>query len=305
MKKWVRLFVSLIMAGWLVSCNNKADVPANDRFDSGVLHLSCDESFKPVMDAEIQVFQNQYPKAKVIAHYKPEADCIDDFLVDSVRLVIATRGMNGNESRLIEDSLKLGAKSTTVAYDAIAVIVHPQATDSFFTLTEIRDLIGGKSKKKLIPVFDGLKATSTVRFMLDSVLRGQPLGKNVVAAKSSLDVIDYVSRTPNAVGFVGISWVGNWDDSTQLSLMKRVRMARLESTDSAGAYVLPVQYTIYTRAYPLVRDLVYVLKEKHTGVAHGFAAFLRSDRGQLLFKRSYLFPAVRTFYIRDAELNKD
>jgi phosphate transport system substrate-binding protein len=141
--------------------------------------------------------------------------------------------------------------------------------------------------------------------MLDSVLGNEQLGTNVVAAQSSQGVIDYVSKTPNAIGFIGVSWVGNKGDTMQQSFLRKVRIARLESTDSAGAYVLPVQYLIYTRTYPMVRDLVYVLKEKHIGLGTAFANFLRSQRGQLIFRRAYLQPAIYGFYIRDAELRDE
>lgn len=137
--------------------------------------------------------------------------------------------------------------------------------------------------------------------MLDSVLRGGSLGKNVVAAPNSPEVIDYVARTPNAVGFVGIEWVGDADDPAQQAALRKVRIARVESTDSAGGFVLPVQYLIYTRTYPMIRSLVYVLKEKEQGLAGSFANFLRNDRGQLIFRRAYIFPAVRPFYMRDAQ----
>jgi len=305
MNRWAGFCVLLVVAGWLASCENRVEAPTTDRFDSGVLHISCDESFKPVLDAQIQVYQARYPKTRIIPHYKPEADCINDFLVDSVRLVIATRGPSNREVAIIADSLKVGTTSVTVAYDAVAVVVNPASPDSLFTLTDLRELISGNSKKNLIPVFDGLKATSTVRFMLDSLLRGQSIGKNVVAAESSQGVLDYVARTKNAVGFLGVSWIGNPDDSTQRSYLKRVQLARVESTDSVDGFVLPVQYLIYSRTYPLIRDLVYVLKERHMGLAHGFAAFLRTERGQLLFKRSYLYPAIRLFYIRETQLEAD
>jgi phosphate transport system substrate-binding protein len=301
MSRWVRFFFILLVSGFLTGCDNSAEVK-NDRFDTGVLHISCDESFKPVIDAQIQVYQSLYPKTKIIAHYKPEAECLSDFAVDSIRLIITTRGFTKKEEEYMNNSLQVAPSAVTVAYDAIAVIVHPTAKDSFFTVPDLKQLINGKYKKNLIPVFDGLKATSTVRFMLDSVLRGESLGKNVVAAENSQGVIDYVSKTPNAVGFIGISWIGNRDDSAQVLALKKVQLARLESTDSAGGFVLPVQYLIYSRTYPLIRDLVYVLKEKHTGLAHGFAGFMRSDRGQLLFRRSYLYPAIRSFYVRDTEL---
>jgi phosphate transport system substrate-binding protein len=301
----VGICLLLVGLGFLAGCSdNNAEVTL-DRFDSGVLYISCDESFKPVIDAQIQVYQARYPKTSIIARYKPEADCISDLTNDSVRMVIMTRGLSEKEKTFISDQKKVGPEDRTVAYDAIAVVVNQQSPDSFFTLTDIKELVSGNSKKNLIPVFDGLKATSTVRFMLDSVLRGQPLGKNVVAAESSRGVIDYVARTKNAVGFLGISWIGNEDDSVQVSYLKKVRLARLESTDSVGGFVLPVQYLIYSRTYPLIRDLVYVLKEKHTGIAHGFATFMKSERGQLLFRRSYLFPAVLPFYIRQTELEKN
>jgi phosphate transport system substrate-binding protein len=296
-----RTFFLLFFIAIFFGCSNHATEGSARRADSGTVYISCDESFKPVIDAQLQVFRNDYPKANIIVQYKPEADCLRDFLVDSIEMVIATRAYTPRERRLIADSIKVNADYTTVAYDAVAVLVHPQSPDSMFTMKEIRDLLAGKSKKNLIPVLDGLKATSTVRFMLDSVLRDLPLGKNVTAAPTSPEVIDYISRTKNAVGFVGISWVGNADDTAQLNNLKRVRMARVESADSAGGFVLPVQYLIYSKTYPMIRSLVYVLKEKEVGPAGALANFLRNDRGQLIFRRAYLFPSIRPFYMRNAQ----
>jgi phosphate transport system substrate-binding protein len=283
-------------------CSNRSAEKKVDKFDNGTIYISCDESFKPVIDAEVEVYQASYPDAHINVQYKPEADCLRDFGVDSIRMIIATRGFSEKERQFMIDSLKVGPVQATVAHDAIAVIVHPKAKDSFFTMNRIRDLVSGNLKENLIPVFDGLKATSTVRFMIDSVLKGNNLGKNVVAAQSSEGVIDYVSKTPNAVGFIGVSWVGNKEDSSQQSFLKKIRLARLESTDSANAYVLPVQYLIYTKSYPMVRDLVYVLREQQYGLGGAFANFLKSDRGQLIFRRAYLQPAKKPFYVRRAEL---
>jgi phosphate transport system substrate-binding protein len=292
----------LFLVIFFQACSDKSKEKKIDRFDNGTIYISCDESFKPVIDAEIEVYQASYPDAHINVQYKPEADCLRDFGVDSIRMIIATRGFSESERKFMIDSLKVGPVQATVAHDAIAVIIHPEAKDSFFTMDRIRDLVSGNLKENLIPVFDGLKATSTVRFMIDSVLKGKNLGKNVVGAQSSEGVIDYVSKTPNAVGFIGVSWVGNKEDTSQQSFLKRIRLARLESTDSANAFVLPVQYLIYTKSYPMVRDLVYVLREQQYGLGGAFANFLKSDRGQLIFRRAYLQPAKKPFYVRRAEL---
>ncbi|HVK97907.1 MAG TPA: substrate-binding domain-containing protein, partial [Flavisolibacter sp.] len=169
----------------VIGCDSKTAVVQLDRFDSGTIHISCDESFKPIIDAQVQVYQASYPDTKIIVHYKPEADCLRDFAVDSIKMVIATRGYSEKEGQYISDTLKVKPKQETVAFDAIAVIVHPAAKATFFNKQELKALLGGKTKSNLIPVVDGVKATSTIRYIIDSLLEGGNLGNNVVAAQSS------------------------------------------------------------------------------------------------------------------------
>ena len=70
-------------------------------------------------------------------------------------------------------------------------------------MDEVRALLEGNDKMKSEAVMDGVSATSTVRYVLDSLLKGKTLGKNVVAARSSPQVISYVADHDNAVGFIG------------------------------------------------------------------------------------------------------
>lgn len=299
--KIVCLFITLFsILGCKTDDQKRAEV--QDKYDKGTIHISCDESFKPAIDEEVKVYEALYPDTKIIVHYKPEAECFKDFAVDSIRMIIATRGFSESEENFMVDSLHVDPDKLVVARDLVAVILNPAAKDSFFTMQQLRDLLTGKSKKDLIPVFDGTRATSTVRFMLDSVLKGESLGKNVQAAPSSVEVIDYVSKTPNAIGFVGYGWVGNEEDTAQLSYLRKVKTAYVESTDSGGFYIKPSQYFIYTNSYPMVRDLVYILKERHQGLAHGFAHFLYTMKGQLIFRRAYLMPTILPNYVRDVEL---
>lgn len=283
------------------ACNNDQGDKGSEQ-GSNDLVISCDETFKPVIDAQLQVFTDAFPGTKVRVYYKAEAECLKDLFVDSVKMVIIAKMLTEPERNYIVDSLKVGVEQAIVAYDAIAVVVHPLAPDSMFTMQEIKNILDGNAKKNLIPVFDGLTATSTVRFMIDTVLAGGKLGPNVTAAKGSRAVIESVMNNPAAIGFVGVSWLGNRDDTAQTALLKKVKLAYLESKDSAGAYVKPLQYHLYTGSYPMVRDLVYVLKEKDPyGAGHHFANFMENQRGQLLFRRSYLAPAIMPSVFRPAE----
>ncbi len=298
-------FICLLV--WITGCKSYKEKQdeLKDTPYRGTITISADESFKPVLDEMVKVYESSHTRTKINVLYKPEAECFKDFFVDSIRMVIATRRYNAYEKDFMVDSLGVSPQSLTIARDAVAVIVNPAAPDSLFTMSDIRAILKGKFKKKLIPVFDGVKATSTVRFIIDSVLHGDSLSSSAVAARSSEGVIDYVSKNPGVVGFIGISWIGNPEDEEQLSFLKEVKMAQIESTYSGEGYVKAYQQNIYTKSYPMVRDLVYTLKENYKGLGFGFAAFMSGDIGQLIFRRAYLVPQVlKNFGIRPITLKK-
>jgi phosphate transport system substrate-binding protein len=192
-----------------------------------------------------------------------------------------------------------------IANDAIAVIIHPDEEITRFTMKDLKDICQGKFRKNLIPVFDGLKATSTVRFIVDSVLRGDSLTSKALAARSSEEVIDYVSKNPAAVGFVGVSWIGNKDDPKQQSFLTRVRLAEIECKGLPNQYVEPIQVNIYNGLYPMTRELVFILKENHRGLGYGFSTFMTTERGQLIFRRAYLVPGYLPFLVRPTKLRDE
>lgn len=299
------VYISIIVAMIIFpGCHGGYDRTDLDTEDSGTIHISVDESFKPVIDSEIQVFEALHPKAKVIADYKPEAQCFRDLIKDTTRMIIVTRGLTDQEEEFYKDSLTYSPTWSKVATDAIALVVSDNAKDSFFSMSKIRGILEGTTGDKQIAVFDGLSSTSTVRFAVDSILKGKPFDpKRVFAVKGSQAVIDYVTNHDNALGFVGVSWIGNKDDTSQLSFLKKVRIASVECNCADKSYIKPYQANIMTKRYPLVRGLYYILKENYNGLGSGFANFLEYEKGQLIFRRAYLAPAKMNFSVRSATLN--
>ncbi len=300
-----KILLVLLVLYTFSSCSGSHERTDTDTPEKGVIHISVDESFKPIIDSQIQVFEALYPEAKVIAEYKPEAECFRDLIKDSTRLIIVTRGLTPQEERFYKDSLKYGPTWDKVANDAVTLIVNNKSKDTLLTMEKIRGILDGTTGDKQVAVFDGLSATSTVRFAIDSILKGKPFDpKKVFAAKSSLDVINYVASNENAIGFVGVSWIGNKEDTSQLSFLKKVKIASLECKCPEKTFVKPYQYNILSRRYPLVRGLYYILKENYDGLGSGFANFMEYEKGQLIFWRAYLGPTRMQFNVRSAIMNK-
>ena len=153
---------------------------------------------------------------------------------------------------------------------------------------------------------DGKNATSTVRYLMDSVMKKQPFGKNVVSAGGSNDVLNYVATHKNAIGFVGLSWIGNVYEPKQQEMLKQVKLALLEckTCEEKDMFAKPSQATITYMQYPLARPLYYILKENYAGLGSGFVNFMSLERGQLIFRRSCLAPAKMNLLKRTTKIKE-
>lgn len=299
----------IILATTLFSCgggDKKPLVSFTDTPNNGTIHISVDESFRPVIEDAIQVYEGTHPGTKIIASFKPEAECFKDLYSDtSNRMIIVTRGLTRQESRYYSDSLGYTPFSDRVAWDAITIVTNKNNTDTLFTLNELQQLLEGKKGNAKKVVFDGLNATSTVRFAIDSLLHGGKFDTSIVkAVKNSKEVLNYISNNTDAIGLVGISWIGNPEDSAQVNLLKKVKMAYVECKQCDSLpYVKPTQASILTHRYPLVRGLYYIVKENFNGLGSGFAGFLKYEKGQLLFRRAYLGP-IMDFDVRTIQVTE-
>jgi len=293
MKNWIFLILVLLLA----ACSNQQ---ANNKKQPGksdtTIRISVDESFEPVMTEEVKVFESAYPDTKVVVEYKPEAECLRDLEKDSTKIVIISRELNREETKYYDGKIGYKPEFAQMAKDAIAVVVNNQATDSSFSLNDLKQLLTGKGNSKLKVAIDGNTATSTVRYLKDSLLAGAAFGKNVTGAKNSQDLINYISTTPSAIGFVGISWITNPQNTEQEQAIAKLKMALIECKNcEPGTFARPSQQTITFNQYPLVRGLYYVLKENYPGLGSRFVEFLSTERGQLIFRRALLVPTKINF----------
>lgn len=266
---------------------------------TGSIHISVDETYKPLIDSELKVFHSLYPKTNILVDYKPEAECFKDLFSDSSRLIIVTRELKADEKEYFK-KVNIVPHSMLIAWDALALVTNPANPDSIFTMDQVRDIMSGKSEKKWQLVFDN-ENSSTVRYIVDSINKGKPLPPSTMAAKGNPEVLDYVAKNKNAIGVIGVNWISDTDDYESIDFTSKVNVVKIRA-DYGSEYVQPYQLYIATRSYPLVRGMFFVLREPYQGLGSGFATFLGSQEGQLLIRRFKLFPARSNVVFRDATL---
>lgn len=288
------VFASIVV----VSCDETPKHP--DTLSKGVIDISVDETYKPVIDEQLKVFDSSYPDAKITVHYKPEAECFKDYFDNKARIILVTRQLTKAEKDLCEQK-KIYATSVKLARDAVAVIVNNNSADTILDMDALKGILTGVYKNKYTVVFDN-ELSSTVRYIIDSVLKGQKLGPNVYAAKGNKEVVDYVQNKSNAIGFVGLSYISdNNDPNNTGSFINTVKVVAIKN-DSSREFLKPYQAYIALKTYPLTRSLYYINSESYPGLGTGFANFLGMQRGQLIFFHAHLFPVRSEMVIRDAQI---
>ncbi len=301
MSRLQHIFLLAAVTLLLSACGNGSKKEAADTLTSGTIHISADETYRPIIEEQLKVFDSSYPDAHIQVTYKSETDCIKDFLNDSVRLILVTRDLNKEEITYLAGK-KVVPTALAIAKDAVAIVLHHEAKDSVFSISELKGILTGKHNKKYNVVFDN-QGSSTLRYMLDSLIPGEQLASNVFAAKSNDSVIEYVAGNPEAIGFVGVSHVSDFSDPEGLAFIRKVRVAEVFNEKLGKSYG-PYQAYIAPNWYPLTRKLFYIHRETYPGLGTGFANFLAKDRGQLIFKQSRLFPLRSEVIFREAEVSR-
>jgi phosphate transport system substrate-binding protein len=191
-----------------------------------------------------------------------------------------------------------------VAIDAIALIVNKSNRDSLLTVSQVRDILTGKitrwtqlnpksSNDPIRVVFDNEKS-SIVSFCADSICKGKMDVKKLYALNYNRDVIDYVSKHKDVLGFIGVNWISNRNDSLHLSFHNSIRAVAIsESVDanSDNSY-LPYQAYMVDNLYPFTRNVYFIISEPYNGLATGFSNFVASEKGQRIILKSGILPAI-------------
>ena len=295
------------------SCSNSPSQENLDTPTSGTITVSCDESLKPIIEAEQMVFEELHPNAKVNMVYLSEYDAIQYMLKDSARLAIVTRELNEGELARLKEQKLSRARYHKIGYDAIAFILHPENKDTSFSLAQVKALLSGQitdwnqisklsNLGKIQIVFDHPKS-GAIRYLEDSVLKGNSIGKNCFALSNNPAVIEYVQKNKNAIGIIGVSWISDLDDSQAKFFLNNLKVAEIEPVlmRVAGITNKPIQGNIALKQYPYWRNIKVVSREMRSGLGTGFASFMESEPGQKIILKGGLVPQRSS--IRTIDLN--
>lgn len=286
-------FIFLLLT--LVSCETHENPLAyqTDTHGRGKKMILIEESFKRLFDTSIYTFESQFPKADIVPNYMAETDIINAFFENKSKTIVISRDLNAEEKKYLK-SKKVEVRSDKIAIDAIAVIVNPANKDTTLTIAQLKEIVSGRKQKwdglgtKINLVYDQ-KNSANFNY-LRSYFGEENMSKELFAANSNEEVINYVKKNPNAIGIIGVNWISDQDDFDVKYFLDGIKVVGLAKDDKSD-YFQPYSGYIYTKEYPLIRDIWMINKGKKSGLNTGFVLFMIGDIGQTIIQKSSLVPA--------------
>lgn len=299
------------------SCGEKKSKSGRtDTYSSGTISIASDESFSPIVDEELQVFQSRYPKAHVKPVYTDETSAINMLMKGKICLVITSRNFSEKEYKNLHDR-DFRPRALILGYDGLAFIVNKANNDTCISINNIKRILAGKATKwsdvvagsrrgDIEVVFDR-NNSSAVNWVVDSLTKGQGIkNPNVFAAKKSSEVISYVEKTPGAIGIIGSNWLNDQRDSTNVTFKKNIHVMSVSKMAVATPMNSwkPYQYYLYNGNYPLIRTIYALLNDPINGLPWGFANFIANDPiGQKIIYKSALLPYSASVNVRTVQVS--
>lgn len=296
--------VGFILLTSFCSCSGEKK-PVNGRTDtptSGTIEFVSDESFSPIIEELRKQFEFKFPKAHLQPRYTNEIEGLQMIKDLKTCLFITSRGLLPSEIAYLKTKRQL-PQVFPIGYDGLALIVNRANQDTCITVADVKrvlsgqakdwaDVVPGSKRSNIEVVFDN-QSSATLHYVVDSILGGKPINStNIVAAKTSKEVINYVDRTPNAIGVIGSNWLNDHRDSTNTTFKKNINVMSVSVKDKATPMNSwkPYQAYMLDGRYPFVRTLYAIVVDPQKGLPNSFANYIAGPTGQLIIFKSGLLP---------------
>ncbi len=168
------------------------------------------------------------------------------------------------------------AKEVIIAYDALAVVVHPSNKVTNLTREQLEGIFTGKitnwkelggADKKIVP-YSRETSSGTYEFFKESVLKNKNYLNGIMSMPATGSIIQSISQTEGAIGYVGLAY-----------LNKEVKAIHV-SYDKGKTFTAPSVENAKNETYPIVRPLYYYYKAQSEAVVKPFIDYVLSPAGQ-------------------------
>ena len=200
---------------------------------------------------------------------------ISALLDGTTDIAMSSRELKTEEQLKFQDA-KIDLKQTIVAYDALSVIVNTENKVKQLTREQLEDIFTGKitnwkevggDDMKII-VYTRESSSGTYEFFKEHVMEKKNYASSVLSVSSNGAIVQSVSQTKGAIGYVGLAYVDNSIATLAVSY------------DQGSTYAMPSLENVKAKTYPVSRPLYYMYSAAKEAMVKAYLDYVLSAEGQ-------------------------
>ena len=238
----------------------------------------------PIAQQTAEQFMEQNPDARVTVTGGGSGVGISALLDGTTEIAMASRSIKFSETMKAK-AAGLELEEVPVAYDALAVVVHPSNPVSRLTRQQLEDIFRGKitnwkevgGEDRKIVVYSRETSSGTYEFFKESVLKNKNYMSSSLSMPATGAIIQSVSQTRGAIGYVGLAYVSR-------------RIKTLAVSYDGTNFAQPTFENALDKTYPIVRPLFYYYNKANAADVAPLLQFILSPAGQEIIKESGYIP---------------
>jgi len=229
----------------------------------------------PLSQKEAESFLKTNPSKSVTVTGGGSGVGISALLEGTTDIAQTSRRIKFDERQKLKEKGKT-AKEVIVAYDALAIVVHPTNKVTNLTREQLEGIFTGKitnwkdvggEDMKIVP-YSRETSSGTYEFFKESVLKNKNYMNGIMSMPATGAIIQSISQTKGGIGYVGLAY-----------LNKGVKTVHV-SYDKGNTFTEPSVENAKNKTYPIVRPLFYYYEAKSENVVKPFIDYVLSSQGQ-------------------------
>jgi phosphate transport system substrate-binding protein len=194
-------------------------------------------------------------------------------------IAMASRKMKFDEKAKCQEAGKAIVEKI-IAFDALAVVVNPSNPVSKLTRAQLEGIFTGKitnwkqvggADLKIIP-YSRETSSGTYEFFKEHVLLNKNYVKSILSMPATGAIIQSVSQTKGAIGYVGLAYLNN-------------SVKAIHASFDGKTFVEPSLKTAVNKTYPIVRPLYFYYEKSKEKNYLPLVNFVLSAEGQAIVQK--------------------
>lgn len=290
-QRTTNLFFLFLFLSFLFSCSKNEEITHRE----GEMVIYVDPSNLNLLEALTEIYMIKFPKVSFKLIPQSENEILKNLIDTVAYAAFINQPLSDEYSKVIQQKTQTSTRSTLLAYDAALFINNIENSRTSISLSEIKN---GILNDSLQIVFDNGNSGNfnTVIHKLGIEL---PINSSVFALNNADEVIDFVQKSRNSIGVIGMNEISESGNSQVIEILQKIKV--LSVIDENGVAQEASVPNILTMSYPFSKGVYFIVREPGFGIGSGFSRFAGSQQGQLIVKRAGLQPNY--LYAREVQVN--